>query len=132
MVRRGKSVSVILYGQNYLIYFLMGIVYLWYILSAKANCVSCIDKLECTMFVMWNVLCHITCKSWCDFDSLLYWVYIAVLRAHDCIVCSLLYCVYYACIGCTFYLRFILCICSLYYCLCLTPDYSLLGCRTTG
>src|SRR5215475_4474031 len=66
------------------------------------------------------------------FDSLLYWVYIAVLFAHGCIVCRLLYCVYYACIGCTMYLRFILCICCLYYCLYLTPDYSLLRCRTTG
>jgi hypothetical protein len=41
---------------------------------------------------------------------------------------SLLYDVHYASIVCTMYLLFVLCI----YCLCLTPDYFLLRCRTAG
>jgi hypothetical protein len=39
-------------GQNYQLYFLMDIVYLWYILIAKAICVSWISNLERTMFVV--------------------------------------------------------------------------------
>jgi hypothetical protein len=39
-------------GQNYQLSFLMDIVYLWYILSAKMICVSWISNLECIMFVV--------------------------------------------------------------------------------
>jgi hypothetical protein len=50
-------------GQNYQLSFLMDIVYLWYILSAKAICVIWISNLECTMFVERYVLCHNSCTS---------------------------------------------------------------------
>jgi hypothetical protein len=78
-------------GQNYQLTFLMDIVHLWYILSAKAICVSWISNLECTMCVVRFVLCHNTCKSRCA-------LIIAVL-------CALfIYWLYYAAIVCTVYL----------------------------
>ena len=102
---------------------------------------DCNDKQECTLLVIWNDLYHITDKSW---GVLIHYC----IGLHGCIVCSLLYlyslmyCVYYACMWCTMYLWFILCICCLYYVsmvhfmhllfVLLTPDYSLRRCRTTG
>jgi hypothetical protein len=100
---------------SYQLSFLMDIVYLWYILSAKANCVSWISNLECTMFVVRYVLCHNTCKSWC-----------ALIVAVLCVLC--IYWLHYVSVVYTMYLLFVLCI----YCLYLTPDYFLLRCRTAG
>ena len=50
------------------------------------------------------------------FDSLLYWVYIAVLRAHGSIVCMLLYCVFIdvLCLLCMYWVYYVSTVYSMY------------------
>jgi hypothetical protein len=149
-------------GQNYQLSFLMILVCLWYILSAKAICVSWIRNLECTMFVV-RYVCVIIRVShdvlwlllYCVYYASTYWLYyhnnvtnVIHFHFHNHFIvswsstcfgrqASIFRRHYTSRFWCE--LRAASIVYTVYllfvlciYCLYLTPDYLLLSCRTAG